>query len=60
MACMILEVSPKSAESVRVEVFPRALELSTSPLLQGLALASLLNLFKVRACVRAAAALAAP
>lgn len=47
MSCLILEVSPKSAEAVRVEVLPRALELSTSPLLQGLALASLLNLFKV-------------
>ncbi|CAM9481770.1 unnamed protein product, partial [Ectocarpus sp. 8 AP-2014] len=47
MSCLILEVSPKSAEAVRVEVLPRALELSTSPLLQGLALASLLNLFKI-------------
>eukprot|EP00903_Cladosiphon_okamuranus_P016633 g15341.t1 len=47
MSCLILEVSPTSAESVRVEVLPRALELSTSPLLQGLALASLLNLFKI-------------
>lgn len=36
-----------SAESVRVEVLPRALELSTSPLLQGLALSSLLSLFEV-------------
>lgn len=47
MSSLILEVSPTSAESVRVEVLPRALELSTSPLLQGLALASLLSLFKV-------------
>lgn len=41
-----------SAESVRVEVLPRALGLSTSPLLQGLALASLLSLFKVCSFVR--------
>ncbi|CAM9970460.1 unnamed protein product [Ascophyllum nodosum] len=47
MSCLILEVSPKSAEAVRSHVLPRALELSTSPLLQGLALASLLSLFRV-------------
>lgn len=47
MAALILEVSPKSAESVRTEVLPRALNLSTSPLLQGLALSSLLRLFQV-------------
>ncbi|CAN0431931.1 unnamed protein product [Laminaria digitata] len=47
MSCLILEVSPGSAEGVRFEVLPQALELSTSPLLQGLALSSLLSLFRV-------------
>lgn len=47
MSALILEVSPRSAECVRKDVLPRALELSTSPLLQGLALASLLGLFQV-------------
>ncbi|CAN0410252.1 unnamed protein product, partial [Hapterophycus canaliculatus] len=45
MSSLILEVSPRSAESVPIEVLPRALQLSTSPLLQGLALSSLLNFF---------------
>ncbi|CAM9429024.1 unnamed protein product, partial [Choristocarpus tenellus] len=47
VSCCILKVSPSSAKVVGEELLPLALELCASPLLQGLALRSLLELFQV-------------
>ncbi|CAN0314799.1 unnamed protein product [Discosporangium mesarthrocarpum] len=44
--CM-LGVSPSSAKAVGTYILPKALVLSSSPLLQGLALRSLLEMFEV-------------